>query len=297
MKINHYYLKALDNMLRASAKPEDFSLLQEGSSEANSFIFPIEDEILKKDNLFRKHATVLNCFKNGGTIVATVSNTKATIIPENGNYPEQNDEFSEARFSSYKIGSLTKIKTWFIYDRNFDVKAYLSGEFARRFGKAEEDICLNGTGINEPLGLLKTAQTGATSTELTYDKVVDLYFSVQKEYRTNAIFIMSDETAMTLRKLKDADGNPLWNHSNNTIFGKEVVISPYMEDAEKPIIFGDLTYFWMIIRKPLAVSVLNERYAETNDIGYIANERLDSKLVRSNAIKVLVINKEEINAQ
>ena len=50
MKINHYYLKALDNMLRASAKPEDFSLLQEGSSEANSFIFPIEDEILKKDN-------------------------------------------------------------------------------------------------------------------------------------------------------------------------------------------------------------------------------------------------------
>jgi hypothetical protein len=73
MKINHYYLKALDNMLRASAKPEDFSLLQEGSSEANSFIFPIEDEILKKDNLFRKHATVLNCFKNGGTIVATVS--------------------------------------------------------------------------------------------------------------------------------------------------------------------------------------------------------------------------------
>jgi HK97 family phage major capsid protein len=94
---------------------------------------------------------------------------------------------------------------------------------------------------------------------------------------------MSDETAMTLRKLKDADGNPLWNHSNNTIFGKEVVISPYMEDAEKPIIFGDLTYFWMIIRKPLAVSVLNERYAETNDIGYIANERLDSKLVRSNA--------------
>ena len=65
-----------------------------------------------------------------------------------------------------------------------------------------------------------------------------------------------------------------------------------MEDANKPILFGDLSFFWMIIRKPLSVMVLVERYADTNDIGYAANERLDSKLVREDAVKALSLASE-----
>lgn len=293
MKINNYYLKALDSMLRASAKPEDFSLLQEGSSEANSFIFPIEDEILKKDNLFRKYATVLNCFKNGGTIVATVSNTKATIIPENGNYPEQNDEFSEARFSSYKIGSLTKIKTWFIYDRNFDVKAYLSGEFAKRFGKAEEKLMLNGSGNKEPLGLLNQDLSCFVVNDLSYDAIIDFYFSLSKEYRDNACFIVSDEIAIELRKLKDSDGNYIWNQSNDTILGKLVYVSSYMNDETKPILFGDFSYLSVILRGKMKLKVLNELFANKFEIGYAVKERLDFKLTQADAVRVLLLDSSE----
>lgn len=45
----------------------------------------------------------------------------------------------------------------------------------------------------------------ATS-NLTYDDVIFLYFSVEKEYRRNGIWLMNDKTALALRKLKDADG-------------------------------------------------------------------------------------------
>jgi len=37
---------------------------------------------------------------------------------------------------------------------------------------------------------------------------------------------MNDETAFYLRTLKDDDGNYLWNSNSDTIFGKEVIISP-----------------------------------------------------------------------
>ena len=37
--------------------------------------------------------------------------------------------------------------------------------------------------------------------------MVKLYFSVKPEYRKNGVWMMNDETALTLRTLKDADGN------------------------------------------------------------------------------------------
>ena len=296
MKITNYYSKALENMLRNRTKTEDYNFLSEGSAGESSFYFPIEDEILKKDNLFRRYATVISGGRSDGKIVATASNGKAVLMEEGSQYPEQSDNFREIRFASYKIGSLAKIKDWFVRDNNFDVKAYLSNEFSRRFGKEEEHLFLNGDGVNEPTGLLKSAKVGATATSLAdssvYDALVGLYFSINKEYRGNAVWIMSDETAMKLRKVKDGDGTPLWNHANDTIFGRPVAISPYMEDANKPILFGDLSFFWVIIRKPLSVMVLVERYADTNDIGYVANERLDSKLVREDAVKALSLASE-----
>lgn len=296
MKITNYYSKALENMLRNRTKTEDYNFLSEGSTGESSFYFPIDDEILKKDNLFRRYATVLSGGRSDGKIVATASNAKAVLMEEGSQYPEQSDNFREIRFASHKIGSLAKIKDWFVRDNNFDVKAYLSTEFSRRFGKEEEYLFLNGDGVSEPTGLLKSAKVGATATSLTdssvYDALVSLYFSINKEYRGNSIWIMSDETAMKLRKVKDGDGTPLWNHANDTIFGRPVAISPYMEDASKPVLFGDLSFFWMIIRKPLSVMVLVERYADTNDIGYAANERLDSKLVRDDAVKALSLASE-----
>ena len=55
-----------------------------------------------------------------------------------------------------------------------------------------------------------------TTASITYDDVIKLYFSVKNEYRKNAVWMMNDRTALTLRTLKDANGNYIWNHSNDT---------------------------------------------------------------------------------
>ena len=293
MKNNKYYTIALENMLRTKNSLEDISFLKEGSTDGDSFEYPIESEVLEKDNLFRKHATIITSTKGDGKIVAVSSDAEAVIMDEGDSYQEDSDTFVETKFNSFKIGSLAKIKYSFVSDNKFDIKDYLNKEFSRRFGRAEEDLCINGNGLTEPTGLLTACSTGVTTEALTYDSIVDLFFSVGKEYRNNAVWIMSDETAMELRKLKDESGTPLWNHNNDTIFGKPVLTTPYMTDDEKKVIFGDLAYYWIIIRKPLSVKVIKEKYMTTNDIGYAANERLDAKLVQDKAIKVLVVSEEE----
>lgn len=302
MKSTHHYRLAFRDYLKNKATAEDIAALN--IRDRFDVEFPNEDvdatlyKALKENNLFRQYSSILiNETNADGSILVSIPTTNAGITPEGSLYPNCGNETEDIRFSSYKFGLLIRLSKSYVVDANFDFIHYINTEFGKRFGTAEEDIALNGTGIEQPKGLLHTADIGATTSSLTYDSIIKLYFSVDAEYRKNAVFIMNDKTAYALRTLKDADGNYLWNTSNDTILGKKVLISNHMNDDSKPVIFGDLSYFWMIIRRPLAVRILAENYANTNEYGYIANERLDFKLVRSDAIRVLKLDSEEEMAQ
>lgn len=81
--------------------------------------------------------------------------------------------------------------------------------------------------------------------------------------------------------------------ANDTILGKKVLMSEYMPDADtgaKPIAFGDFSYYWVIGRSPIGVRTLSEKFAVLDQIGYLAYEFLDGKLVRNEAVKVIQIN-------
>ena len=72
------------------------------------------------------------------------------------------------------------------------------------------------------------------------------------------------DTALTLRTLKDKNGNYLWRQSDDTILSSPIVISPYMPDIAAgsiPVAFGDLSYFWILERQPLSVKILTELYS------------------------------------
>lgn len=103
---------------------------------------------------------------------------------------------------------------------------------------------------------------------------------------------MNDETALALRKLKDSDGNYIWNHSNDTILGKEVMISNDMPSAKagtKPIAFGDFSYYCIFDREYFSVRALSEKFGSYGQVGYLGFEFLDGRLVRTDAVKVLEI--------
>lgn len=87
-----------------------------------------------------------------------------------------------------------------------------------------------------------------------------------------------------------ADGNYLWNSNTDSIFGKRVIISEFMPSAElgkKPIAFGDFSYYWVILKKPVSVRAIKEKFVVYDQIGYLAFEFLDGKLIRPEAIKVI----------
>ncbi len=81
----------------------------------------------------------------------------------------------------------------------------VTNEFARRFVRAEEQIFINGTGINEPSSLLITAETGRsidTTDTLSYADIIALYFATKPKFRKNGVWLMNDNNGLTLRTLK-----------------------------------------------------------------------------------------------
>ena len=297
METTNLYNYSFENALRGKT-PHEVPELSEGYRNSdNSYIFPKGfkgdfNSALKKENLFRRYGTDMYVKYGQQEIHAVLSTAKADIVPEGRAYPQDSDDFSQMPFKAYKIATLCKVSEVLMLDKKFNIQKYLTNEFARRFGRAEEKYFINGKGKDQPTGILSAAEIGVETTEITYDDVIKLFFSLKFEYRKNAVWVMNDETAFKLRTLKSSTGDYLWNHNSDTILGRPVEISMYMpndENGNKPIFFGDLSFYWILQRDKLAVKTLTEKFALQGAIGYAAMERLDGKLIRSEAVKTLKI--------
>lgn len=64
---------------------------------------------------------------------------------------------------------------------------------------------------------------------------------------------------------------------------------PPVKNGAKPVVFGDFSYYWIIDRSPVSVHTLKEHFVTLDQIGYLATEFLDDKLIRRDALKALKI--------
>lgn len=250
---------------------------------------------VKNEGLFRNLATDIQVYDSDYRIKTVNGRDIATWVPEGGAIPitDAMADFGDISLGNHKLAAFFKMEDALVNDSSFNLEDYMVKRLARNFGRAEDNGFINGTGVNMPTGILAEtggADIGVTANALTYDDIIRLYFSAKPEYRRNGVWLMNDETALTLRSLKDNSGQYLWNQANDTILGKKVCTSEYMPGAEsggKPIAFGDFNYYWIVSRSPVCVRPLVEQFAMVDCIGYLAYEFLDGKLIRPEAIKVM----------
>lgn len=300
MLTNETYSRAFWNSMRN--KNTDNSILEEAVNRANGSYFLPEASAekyaaaLAKGNLFRTRATFVRATTSSGRIITSDTPVDADWVSEGGTVPEAELVADRIALGEHKLACISVLDSDFVHDTGFNISDYLPRDFARVFAKAEEDAFLNGDDVGKPKGLLHATAgadagvTAASATNIAFDEIHKLYFSLKPEYRSNAIWVMNDETALGLRDLKDSTGNYLWRGAADTLLGKPVVISNHMPSAAsgaKPALFGDFKYYWVVERQPLSIRALHEKYSFANKVGYLGIETLDGCLIRSEAIKVL----------
>lgn len=301
------YVKSFWNAMRQKiVTPDILNALQEGTDSEGGYLVPDEFEhtlveALEQENIFRQLAHVINTASGDRKIPVVASKGTASWVDEEGTITDSDDAFGQVSIGAYKLGTLIKVSNELLNDSVFDLEAYISKEFARRIGNKEEDAFFNGNGTGKPVGIFNStggAQTGVTaasSSAVTADEIIDLFYSLGSPYRKNAVWVLNDATVKAVRKLKDGNGNYLWqpaltSGTPDVLLGRPVYTSAYVPtiaSGAKVIAFGDFNYYWIADRQGRVFKKLNELYAATDQTGFVATQRVDGKLILPEAIKVL----------
>ena len=281
------------------------NVLSEGIDADGGYLVPEEYdsrliEALEEDNVFRRLGTTIT---TAGERKINIAATKpaAAWIDEGEALTFGDATFAQINLDAHKLHVAVKVTEELLYDNAFGLEAYILRQFSKALANAEEDAFLNGSGVGQPLGLLseaggaETGVTTAASNKITYDELVDLVYSLKRPYRKNAAFLTNDQTIGVLRKLKDNNGHPLWHDSvedgePGRILGYKVYTSPYfpvMEAGKPAIAFGDYSYYNIGDRGTRSFAELKELFAGNGMVGFVAKERVDGKLVLSEAVKLM----------
>ncbi len=302
------YRQAFWNHLRRRENALELrNALQVGTDSEGGYLVPDEFEhtlieALQEENIFRSIARITQTSSGDRKSPTSASKGEAAWIDEEGAYPESDDSFGQVSISAYKLGTIIKLSEELINDSVFDIEGYIAREYARRIGAKEEAACFTGDGTGKPLGILASsggAQVGVTAASaaaLSCDEVIDLYHALRSPYRKNAVWLTNDSTIKALRKLKDGNGQYIWQPSlsagtPDTILSRPVKTSAYMPElgaGEKTLAFGDFSYYWIADRQGRTFKRLGELFAPTGQVGFLGSQRVDGRLILPEAVKVLV---------
>lgn len=300
------YVQAFWKTMRNKNSFDVQNALQVGTDSEGGYLVPDEFErtlveALLEENIFRGLAKVITTSSGDRKIPVVASKGTASWIDEEGLIPESDDAFGQVSIGAYKLATMIKVSEELLNDSVFNLESYIAREFARRIGSKEEEAFFIGNGVGKPTGIFNATGgaelgvTAASATAITFDELMDLFYSLRAPYRKNATFVTNDATVKMIRKLKDGNGQYLWNPSvqagqPDTILNRPVKTSSFVPNVEagaKTIAFGDFGYYWVADRQGRSFQRLNELFAATGQVGFRATQRVDGKLILPEAIKVL----------
>ena len=299
------YTKAFWQAFRGKGNIQEVKdTLTIGSDPEGGYLVPDEYEhtlvaALQEENFFRGLAHTIRTSSGDHTIPVVASHGEAAWMEEGSAYPESDDTFSQVNLGAHKLGTAIRVSEELMNDSVFDLESYITQEFARRIGTKEEEAFLVGDGNHKPLGVFQGAEVGVTAakTAITFDDMMDLYHSLRTPYRRNASWILNDSTVKAIRKLKDNNGNYIWQPSVQVGQPDRILSLPYRTSSfvpelaagNKVIALGDYSYYWIADRQGRKFKRLSELYAANGQIGFLASERVDGRLILPETVKVLEI--------
>jgi HK97 family phage major capsid protein len=302
------YRNAFDKYMRFGANSlvgDEARALQEGTDSEGGYLTETVLErrlvqTLQDQNIMRQLALVINTTSDRNISVESTVGS-ATWTAEEAAYTESDSAFSQISLGAYKIATIMKVSEELMQDSIFDMDSYVGTNFGRRIAEAEEAAFVAGNGSSKPTGATAGASAGVTAasaTAITSNEILDLLYSLKRQYRRGASFLMNDSTIKAVRQLKDSNGQYMWQPAlsagdPDTIGGRPVYASYDMPAATTglvSVLFGDFKMGYMIAdRGTTSFQRLNELYSANGQVGFRAYRRVDGKVVLDEAIKKLTM--------
>ncbi|WP_028033341.1 phage major capsid protein [Chelativorans sp. J32] len=221
-------------------------------------------------------------------------------------------QLDELSFPTAELYAMPAATAALLEDSVVDLDAWIAGEIETAFAEQEGLAFITGDGVNKPhgflaypqvadsawswgsIGYVATGADGALPAENPADVLVDTVYTLKAGYRQNANWVMNRKTQAALRKIKDADGNYLWQPpaapgSRAMLMGFPVVEAEDMPDivaGSTPIAFGDFGRGYLVVDRT-GVRVLRDPYSAKPYVLFYTTKRVGGGVQNFEAIKLL----------
>ncbi|MBU2313214.1 MAG: phage major capsid protein [Alphaproteobacteria bacterium] len=219
---------------------------------------------------------------------------------------------AELQFPTMELYAMPAATASLLDDAVVDLDQWISSEVEAAFAEQEGTAFVTGNGTNKPkgfldytkvaeaswvwgqIGYIATGVSGALPASNASDVLIDTVYALKAGYRQNATWVMNRKVQASIRKLKDADGNYLWQPpaapgSRAMLMGFPLVEAEDMPNAAAdatPIAFGDFSRGYLVVDRT-GVRVLRDPYTAKPYVLFYTTKRVGGGVQDFDAIKLL----------
>lgn len=274
----------------------------DGSSGAftrpEGFVNNLEQALLMFANL-RQVAEVMRTGDGNPLPWPTANNTSNTgyIVGENeSNTTQQQPTMGRSIFSAYEYTSgFIRIPNSLLNDSAFDLAAIAGSMQGEMIGRRQATDFTTGDGVNKATGFVtacvnaSATVSAASATAIAFDDLYGLKHGVDPAYRQmGGTWMMHDSILLAVRKLKDGNGQYLWQTSRvsgqpDTLDGDPLFINQAMDytiaSGKYTVAYGVFSKYKIRDVNGIVMRRADERYIENNQTGFISFLRSDGNLI------------------
>lgn len=297
--------------LRSFVQTGDIRSLSVGVNADGGFtVIPSLDKnievLLREESVFRKNAMVKPCSSKSYKKLVSVGGTATDWAAESDTRNETaTSKLEEVEIFVNSLYAYPKTTQELLDWSDFDVSGWLESEVSAESGLKEEIAFFSGDGVKKAKGILtytRSADVDGTRTfgevqEITsvasgvidFDDLITLQHSIAVAYRKNCKWYMSDAMALSLRKIKNGDGDYIWKDAivegqPDTLLGKPVEISDHMGQE---VMFADLAKAYYIIDGTTGTRLIKDNVTQPGFVKMHASRYVGGGLVNDRAVKIL----------
>lgn len=222
-------------------------------------------------------------------------------------------QLGESKIAVHEMFSEPRVTQQMLEDSGLDVEAWVGNKVGDKFARIEATSFFTGPGTNQPRGILTYANytnPGVTengkieqivsghATQLTGDGIYNLVYSLKGPYAKSAKFLASRTVVRDLLKLKDGQGNYLWqmgdvkNGQPSTLVTYPIVRAedmPAVAASALALAFGDFKAGYTIVDR-MGITLLRDNLTAKPYVKFYHRRRVGADVVNFEAFKLQKIS-------
>ncbi len=219
---------------------------------------------------------------------------------------------AELAFPTMELYAMPAATSALLDDSAVNIDEWIAEEVRDAFAQQEGTAFVTGNGTNKPkgflaytnvdnaswswgnIGFIKSGVNGAFASTNPGDKLIDLVYAVKSGYRANGTFVFNRATQAVIRKMKDGDGNYLWQPAAKAGDASLLMGYPVAESEDMPnmatdsysVAFGDFRRGYLIVDR-VGIRILRDPYSSKPYVLFYTTKRVGGGVQDFNALKLL----------